>query len=215
MKKSIYSLVLADEIIEAIDALAYRQNTSRSNLINQILANSLSLTTEQDQRQEVFERMLEVLDNYHPFKVSPQHATGIFNIKSVLKYKYNPTIRYAITLFIGDKDRIGEVKMVSRSQNETLQKGMNDFFALWSQWERKCNLPGWNLEETGRWVRELTKLEAKAYTESEVAMAITHYLKALDEAMKSYCEQIENPVYAKKQVYDHFSYYIQHTKMLV
>ena len=38
MKKSVYSLVLADDVIEAIDNLAYQMNTSRSNLINQILA---------------------------------------------------------------------------------------------------------------------------------------------------------------------------------
>ena len=38
MNKSVYSLVLADEVVEAIDRMAYSMNTSRSNLINQILA---------------------------------------------------------------------------------------------------------------------------------------------------------------------------------
>ena len=37
MKKSIYSLVLMDEVIRAVDEQAYRLGTSRSNLINQIL----------------------------------------------------------------------------------------------------------------------------------------------------------------------------------
>ena len=38
MGKSVYSLVLMDEVVDAIDQMAYRNNTSRSNLINQILA---------------------------------------------------------------------------------------------------------------------------------------------------------------------------------
>ena len=38
MKKSVYSIVLADDVVEAIDEMAYSLGTSRSNLINQILA---------------------------------------------------------------------------------------------------------------------------------------------------------------------------------
>ena len=36
MKKSVYSLVLMDDVVKAIDDMAYKLNTSRSNLINQI-----------------------------------------------------------------------------------------------------------------------------------------------------------------------------------
>ena len=42
MKKSIYSLVLMDEVVEVVDRMAYAMHTSRSNLINQILAEHLS-----------------------------------------------------------------------------------------------------------------------------------------------------------------------------
>ena len=41
MSKSVYSLVLTDEIVRAIDSLAYRMNTSRSALIDRILAEKL------------------------------------------------------------------------------------------------------------------------------------------------------------------------------
>lgn len=37
MKKSVYSLVLMDDVVEAIDRMAYSMNTSRSNLINRFL----------------------------------------------------------------------------------------------------------------------------------------------------------------------------------
>lgn len=45
VNKSVYSLVLADDVVEAIDRLAYSMNTSRSNLINQILAERVQLLT--------------------------------------------------------------------------------------------------------------------------------------------------------------------------
>ncbi len=38
MKRSTYSLILMDDVVAAIDRLAAQQGTSRSNLINQILA---------------------------------------------------------------------------------------------------------------------------------------------------------------------------------
>ena len=41
MKRSVYSLVLMDDVIKAVDEQAYRLGTSRSNLINQILAERL------------------------------------------------------------------------------------------------------------------------------------------------------------------------------
>lgn len=38
MSKSVYSLVLGDEVVAQIDRAAYALGTSRSNLINQVLA---------------------------------------------------------------------------------------------------------------------------------------------------------------------------------
>ena len=38
MKKSMYSLMLADEVVKAVDELAAEHGTNRSNMINQILA---------------------------------------------------------------------------------------------------------------------------------------------------------------------------------
>ncbi len=59
MKKSIYSLVLMDEVVEAVDRMAYAMHTSRSNLINQILAEHLSCVTPEMRMQEIFARMEE------------------------------------------------------------------------------------------------------------------------------------------------------------
>ena len=38
LKKTLYSLMLNEEVVREVDVLAHRLGTSRSNLINQILA---------------------------------------------------------------------------------------------------------------------------------------------------------------------------------
>ena len=45
MKKNMYSLMLSEGVVRAVDALAAKQGTNRSNLVNQILAEHLSLVT--------------------------------------------------------------------------------------------------------------------------------------------------------------------------
>ena len=43
MNKSIYSLVLSDEVVDAVDALARTEGMSRSAMINRILAEGTEL----------------------------------------------------------------------------------------------------------------------------------------------------------------------------
>ena len=45
MNKSVYSLVLSDEIVQEIDRMAYEAGASRSAMINQILADYVRYTT--------------------------------------------------------------------------------------------------------------------------------------------------------------------------
>ena len=53
MKKTLYSLVLNDEVVREVDALAHRMGTNRSNLINQILAEYVNYTTPEQRINEV------------------------------------------------------------------------------------------------------------------------------------------------------------------
>ena len=45
MKKTLYSLMLNEEVVNEIDRLAHKYGTNRSNLINQILAEHVNLVT--------------------------------------------------------------------------------------------------------------------------------------------------------------------------
>lgn len=96
VNKSVYSLVLADDVVEAIDRLAYSMNTSRSNLINQILAERVQLLTPEKRMREIFAKIEQLMDSR--FQTLNQPSDAMMSIKSPLRYKYKPTIRYSIEL---------------------------------------------------------------------------------------------------------------------
>ena len=45
MKKTLYSLMLSEEVMREIDALAHKMGTNRSNLVNMILAEKVEMRT--------------------------------------------------------------------------------------------------------------------------------------------------------------------------
>ena len=100
MHKSLYSLMLLDELVEKVDRLAAEQGTNRSNLVNQILAEFLSVTTPEMRIGSVFRQieslMNEELTGIVPF-VNPHQLT--MSMKSSLAYKYRPTIKYELDIF--------------------------------------------------------------------------------------------------------------------
>ena len=64
MKKSVYSLVLSDDVVEAVDRAAYQNGLSRSAMVNQILADYVSYTTPEKRMREIFSQV-DTLKSYH------------------------------------------------------------------------------------------------------------------------------------------------------
>ena len=82
MQKSIYSLVLMDDVIAAVDKEAYRLNTSRSNLINQILAEHLACVTPEMKMQEIFNSISDMLEAH--FQIQQQSPNSLLSAKKSL-----------------------------------------------------------------------------------------------------------------------------------
>ena len=92
MKKTLYSLMLSDDVVRAVDELAHSLGTNRSSLINQILADYVSITTPERRINDIFhavEQMLAPSRELVPF-FSPRALT--MSLKSSLEYKYRPTV---------------------------------------------------------------------------------------------------------------------------
>jgi hypothetical protein len=190
VKKSIYSLVLADDVVAAADRLAYELHTSRSNLINQILAEYVNYTTPERRINDVLSAISELMAPSR--ELVPFFAPNSFSmsLKSSLEYKYRPTVKYEVELYRSGEDSIGELSVVFRTQSAALIASMTDFFRLWKRIEdlHLAAPTGMKIHYAlydGKFVRSLC-VPQRDCTSEELAGAISEYIKLFDKLMKHY-----------------------------
>ena len=196
MKRSVYSLVLMDDVVKEIDKLAYSLNTSRSNLINQILAERVSFVTPEKRMKDIFSYVEELIDNEFQINFSPSDT--MMSIKSPLMYKYRPTINYSVELFKNNKEMIGKLKVSFRTQSEKLIDLLINFFEIWVSLENKY-LKDFLGENTyfemaqGKFIRNFhMPIEDENQTTEKIGNAIGCYIKMLDDMIKIYFDNIDN-----------------------
>lgn len=190
MQKSLYSLMLMDDVVRAIDRLALQQNTNRSNLVNQILAEYVSMTTPEKRVNNIFKSIEDLINqcnmNIIPY-VSPNQMT--MSLKSSLEYKYRPTIKYEVSMYrTPEKGTIGELDVVFRTQSEELIRAMTEFFRLWTRIEsayRHDVQINYALYE-GRFTRSINVSPDRNYTNEELGNNISSYIQIFDKLVKGY-----------------------------
>ena len=196
MKKSVYSLVLMDDVIDAVDRRAALMNTSRSNLINQILADYVSLTTPEKRMSEIFDMVKSSVLNYGTMQVQDMVSDSMMALKSTVKYKYNPTVRYTVELYRNSEEAVGRLKVYFRTQSPSLIDEVNKFFELWSAIEG-VSQKQYSIDD-GRFERMFV---AKPDTsDKRIAEYISNYIKRLDRCMKEYFNNLDDPSYARARV---------------
>ncbi len=188
--KNLYSLMLSEDVVRAVDAMAHRMGTNRSALVNQILAEALSVTTPEQRIQEIF-RTIETLvapeQELVPF-FDPNSPT--LSLKSSLSYKYRPTIKYEVELDRSGRGMLGELSVIFRTQSAELIAALTEFFRMWVRIEDSWLAP--ELEERtpwalydGRFVRPIA-MPRQECTADEIATAISEYVQLLDRSLKGY-----------------------------
>ncbi len=182
MNKNLYSLILSEDVVAEVDRLAYAANTSRSNMVNRILAEYVSMQTPEAAVRSIFDAVEQALLGDSGFQ---RMLGGDFtmNLRTALAYKYNPTVRYSIELF-GGGDTLGEIRVSFRTQNAALSLCMTQFFKLWQRLERYYGGDGIRSGITdGRFVRVLRR---PACPEDLVGDAISDYVRCFDGALKAF-----------------------------
>ena len=190
MKKTLYSLMLSDEVVREVDALAHRLGTNRSSLINQILAEYVGYTTPERRIRDVLslvEQLMQPSRELVPF-FAPNSSS--LSLKSSLEYKYRPTVKYEVELTRGGGETIGELSVVFRTQSAALLASMAEFFRLWKRIEDAHLAPllGAPLPcalYDGKFVRALAAPSRDCSAE-ELANAISGYVQLFDKLMKGY-----------------------------
>ncbi len=194
MKKSIYSLVLMDDVVEAVDRMAYAMHTSRSNLINQILAEHLSCITPEMRMQAVFSQIEALMtQRMEPLRILEQSSAHMLAMHSPLAYKYKPTLQYSVELYRTPKQNAdGRLRIGLRTQNAELLTMLDRFFRFWVLLEQ--NYSGGAAEyviSAGRLERTLhdpTSGDSERFGE-----LICGYIDMLDSCIKLYFSGISHP----------------------
>lgn len=179
--KSVYSLVLSDEVIEAVDRAAFKLGVSRSQYINDILAESVGIDTERKLIQDIFDRINLALDGMTNFRVQRGGQTGL-DFLSSLKYKYSPKVTYSVALY-DDNGLKGDLKIALRTTNplllEITAQFFNDFMAI----EKEYNPLSQYAVVGGKIIRKLNFSE-----NADISKQITDYVHCLDRLFNDYIE---------------------------
>ena len=172
MNKSIYSLVLSDDIVAAIDQMAYEQNTSRSNMIDRILAEHISYVTPEMKIREISSYILKQMED--SFQILPSNRRSMLTMRTPLAFKYKPNIKYQLTLLSGDSELCGILTASFRTQNASLLAHLERFYMIWSR------------AENSRLSRYLPRDNLPFYSVEDIGSGITDYINLLDTAIKHY-----------------------------
>lgn len=196
MKRSMYSLILSDDIVAAVDALAAQKGTSRSNYINQVLAKHVQCITPEQQMQRVFANLTHQMDE--AFRIQEQGSNALLSILGSVQYKYRPTIRYRVELLRNmQQEEVGRLKISCRTQNQTLLDAMAQFFQFWVKLEQKYNAnsacaQGLYQIESGCMTMAL--LRSGAATDEQLGEIVGNYIRMFHAVLQSYFAGIQQDV---------------------
>lgn len=190
MKKTLYSLMLNDEIVREVDIMAHRLGTNRSSLINEILAEYVNYTTPEKRINDILsavESLMQPSRDIVPFFTPHSYS---MSLKSSLEFKYRPTVKYEVELYRGTNDTLGEIAVIFRTQSETLISSMSEFFRKWKKLEEfylsnaGVTIPQYELYE-GKFIRTISSPSVNC-SNDDLAAAISDYVTLFDSTMKSW-----------------------------
>lgn len=222
MNKSMYSIMLMDNLVKAVDSLAYQQGTSRSGMINHILAQYLSVLTPEMHIAQIFEHAANIAAQER-IQLLPPTASMMVG-RTVLQYKYNPTLRYSVELFVNGATCSGEFKAQSRSQSKPLLEHLQNFFTLWGGAEQACLAevqPEAKLSYSyggGRYQREFESAQIATCDGRTLGSAIGHYIRAFDTAMDSYFSHAAGNISQRQmqgQILSSYREYLNNTQIIL
>ncbi len=191
-EKNIYSLVLSDDVVEAVDRLARSSGLSRSAMVNQLLAERVCCVTPEMRLKSITSAILSAVGG--EFFLTEQPSAATVACKTALKYRYKPTLRYSVELFSAGGKRAGELRISVRTQSSQLYEDLCGFFTCWTKLEQKYIAGKISQDivfaiEPGRFTRTLN-MPPQGIPDEVLGQAVADYMAMLDEAMKQYFAQL-------------------------
>lgn len=188
MGKSVYSIVLMDEVVMAVDAMASAQGTSRSNMINRILAENVSVPTLETNVKDIFSAVEDFFAEHSTLQTMLLGTGQMINMKTALQYKYNPSVKYSVEIY-PHGEYLGEFRVSMRTQNSVLIDCMEQFYHLWIKLEKLyLDQEREYIIENNRFARKLNYINGVSYVSS--GNVIAQYINLFDRCMKTFFRYI-------------------------
>ena len=190
MARNLYSLMLDDRVVREVDLMAHRLGTSRSNLVNTLLAQAVNYVTPEQQMQNVLSAVASLMEATQALIPTFTQGARCINVKSALDYKYRPTVTYEVLLYKDDRPALGELNVLFRTRAPELLAMITRFMQLWTACESAAaaqttgSQPQYALE-TGKFTRVLEAPPGDADAQ-RTAAAIADYIKLFDRCLKAY-----------------------------
>lgn len=201
MGKNVCSLVLSEEIIQKVDREALLKNTSRSQVIHDILCEHYHITTPSLKMFRVMELLSSALSSLETLDLVSSTPGSTLQIKTTVPYKYNPTLKYVIDLSGKDSEQLAVLKIYSRTVSGPFLQSLLMFFNFLTDFEesihqtighRPINSSGYAFEDN-KFTRSFAcKWTEKGLDPEIISRYLTNYIQYVDESMKSYFDSKGN-----------------------
>ena len=188
MNKSIYSLVLSDSVVDAVDELARAAGLSRSAMINSILAERVAYIKPEMRLRDIQGAVQNAIAGNFFLMEQPSAAT--LACRTSLRYRYKPTVKYSVEIFTDNGRRAGELRVSFRTQSSSLINDLTGFFTLWTALEQRYISSRLSQDivyelDGGRFTRTLNMPPGEISDEA-LGRAVADYMTMFDGAMKEY-----------------------------
>lgn len=189
MSKNIYSLVLSDAVVDAVDALANASGVSRSAMVNRILAERVAYTTPEMRLEEILESLARSISS-GAFMLAEKPSGGTLSARTSLKYRYKPTVKYSVEIFTENGRRAGEMRVSFRTQSAQLIDDLTGFFKCWAALEQRHIADKLSEDilytiSDGHFTRTLNMPRGN-FSDEQLGMVVADYMAMFDGAMKAY-----------------------------
>ena len=181
MGKSVYSMVLSDEVVSLIDREAFKRGLSRSQMINEVLAEFVGYSTDERRINELIGNLNEILIGASRLRVVRRQQSAI-DFLSALNYKYSPRVTYSVDL--SPDGSFGELKIALRTTNPDLLEITGEFFNDFIEIERSFVKDAEYGIRDGKLIRKLDF--KKAESGKDLADLISAYVNNLDKLFNEY-----------------------------
>lgn len=181
MAKSVYSVVLDDEVVRYLDLAAAKTGESRSQFINRVVAKEVGFSTYREKLDEVVTAINSFVAAHEKLRMVRRQKAAV-DFLSALNYKYSPRVTYSVELF--PDRRAAKLSVALRTTSPVLIELCGRFFKLIGALEEESLKRRTFVVEDGRLVRWLQIPDGADGVQA--ASCITDYVNYFDGLLNTY-----------------------------